>query len=40
LSRTSRRYWKIHKRMFARKRASGEYMRLFKAILAEEIKKR
>jgi type VI secretion system protein ImpI len=39
-SRTSRRYWKIHKRMFARKRASGEYMRLFKAILAEEIKKR
>lgn len=39
-SRTGRRFWKIHKRMFARKRDSGEYVRLFKAILAEEIKKR
>lgn len=39
-SRTGRRFWNIHKRMFARKRDSGEYVRLFKAILAEEIKKR
>ena len=39
-SRTSRRYWKIHRQMFARKRANGEYIRLFKAMLAEEIKKR
>lgn len=39
-SRTAGRYWKIHKRMFARKRTSGEYSRLFKAMLAEEIKKR
>lgn len=34
-----KRYWKIHSRQFARKKASGEFRRTFMALFAEEMRK-
>ena len=39
-SRTKKRFWNIHCRIFARRKANGEYARIFKAIIAEEMRKR
>ncbi|MBO6895519.1 MAG: FHA domain-containing protein [Roseibium sp.] len=34
-----KRYWKIHARQFAKKKASGEFRRTFLALFAEEMRK-
>lgn len=39
-SNRRRRYWTIHKKNFARKKDNGDYVRMFKALLAEELRKR
>lgn len=38
-ARRKRRYWDIFHRQFERRRKSGEYRRMFKALLAEEVRK-
>ncbi|MEM9549673.1 MAG: FHA domain-containing protein [Pseudomonadota bacterium] len=39
LARRRRRYWKIHRTQFAKKKASGEFKRMFMGLLAEEMRK-
>lgn len=39
LKRNASNYWKLHKKTFVRKRANSDYVRLFQAMLAEELRK-
>lgn len=38
-ARRRKRYWTIHRRQFAKKKASGEFRRTFMALFAEEMRK-
>jgi hypothetical protein len=39
-SSRKKRYWEIYKKQFAKKQTSGEYRRLFLALVSEEVQKR
>lgn len=39
LASRQKRYWTIHRRQFAKKKASGEFRRTFMALFAEELRK-
>ena len=39
-SRLTGRHWKVYKKMFLRKKNTGEYLQIFRGILAEELRKK